>query len=654
MVVALGSVKRVDSVPATTEGPNPPRDGSRSWREGRRLLNPVGLIWVGVWVGLLAATATLGFATLFSTFAPTDDEGYFLITIKGYLGGADLYDQTFGPYGPFYFEFMAGMFKVLGLAVTNDAGRMITLYIWLAATLLLAAAAYRLSWNPLIAAFVYVIAFWDLASVPNEPTHPSHLLMLLLAAMVATAAFITEQRPHLAFTLLGAVAAAALLSKLNIGAFAIASLGFAAILASPRLARFPGLVYAVSACFVLLPIALMTRHVIQPGYIVYAGHVLLGALAVALVALGSRRLAAPDSGSASWLVYAAAGAVGLTALVCGIMLVQGTSLSGLAHGTILDAISFKGEVGSALVLPGNVIPYDAVGVAVAASVALGALPRSRPWPTVGALGRIAAGIWIWAAVLSPQPLAVPVALAWVAAVPASHEAPTPARRFVRLFVPALAVLQVLHAFPVAGSQIRFAAFLLVAVGAVCIGDGLAELNASRLGLGRPTTRLVAAGAFGLAIWLGFTSLILPLRNAAAAYHAGTSIRVAGATRIRVPAGTAHELAGVVTTLRERCKTFITMPGLGSLYLMAQQTPPTWKNSSGLPWAWSNRTQQGMVNQLRDVPGLCAVRYPGLEAWWSQFQGRPIPEDWPLRRFILNDFTMIATIDYMTVLERKQG
>jgi hypothetical protein len=641
----------VDSV-GPAESPTTSRGASVPWRDAVRILQtPVGLIWAGVGFGLVALTGALGYVTLFSTFAPTDDEGYFLITIKGYLGGADLYDQTFGPYGPFYFEFMAGAFKALGLAVTNEAGRMITLYIWLAAALLLAVAAYRLSRYALLAALVYVIAFWDLVSVPNEPTHPSHLLMLLLAAMVATAALATARRPHLAFVLLGALAAAAILSKLNIGGFAFASLGFAAILASPRLARVPWLVYAVSACFVLLPIALMTRHVVQPGYIVYASHVLLGALAVTLVALGTRRLADPDAGAATWLAFAAAGAAGLAALVFGILLVQGTSLSGLAHGTILDALSFEGGVSNSLVLPGNVIAYDAVGVAVAAAVALGALPDFRPWPTVGALSRIAAGIWIWVAVLSPQPLAVPVALAWVAAVPTSHEAPTPARRFVRLFVPSLAVLQVLHAFPVAGSQIRFAAFLLVAVGGVCVGDGLAELGVSRLGLGGRATRLVAAGAFGLAIWVGFTALVLPLRNAVAAYRAGSSIPVAGATGIHVPTRTASQLAGVVSTLRSNCKTFVTMPGLGSLYLMAHQTPPTWKNSSGLPWAWDNRTQQRMVDQLRTVDGLCAVRYPGLESWWSSFQGRPIPDDWPLRQFILNDFTTIATIADMVVLKR---
>src|SRR5262249_49591933 len=43
--------------------------------------------------------------------------------------------------------------------------------------------------------------------------------------------------------------------------------------------------------------------------------------------------------------------------------------------------------------------------------------------------------------------------------------------FLRRFVPALAVLQTLHAYPVAGSQIALSYFLLVVVGTILISDG---------------------------------------------------------------------------------------------------------------------------------------------------------------------------------------
>jgi hypothetical protein len=618
-------------------------------RIARMAATPAGALWTTAGAALLAATAALGFTTLFSTFSALDDEGYFLITIKGYLDGAKLYDQTAGQYGPFFFEFMAAAFKLLGLHVSNDTGRLITLGLWLGAALLLAIAAYKLSRNLLLAAVVYVLAIHVLESTWAEPMHPGHLLMLLLAAMVAVAAFAGERRPRLAFVLLGMLAAMALLSKVNIGVFVFASLVFAAVLASPRLLRVRPLVAVVSAGFVLLPVVIMTGNVVKQGYIVYSAHVLIGALAVALVALGSARPHDPDSGAASWLVYAAVGAVGTAAVICGIVLAQGTSLSGLVHGVFLDALKQGALTPGPLALPANAIPYDAAGLAVAAAVALGALPSSRPWPTIGALGRIGAGLLIWAALLGSQPLALPVALVWVAAIPTRRDAKTPAARFVRLFIPALAILQVLHAYPNPGSQIWWSAFLLVVVGAVCVSDGLAELGVSALSLRLPAARLAAAGALGVAIWVGLVGLVFPLRDYQSTYRHGTPIRAWGATRIRVQPGMAQDFEWLTATLQKRCDTFITMPGLGSLYLMTQKTPPTWMNISNWMYSWDAKTQQRVVDQVKSAPRLCAVYYPGLEAFWSQ--GRPVP-DRPLRAFILKGLQPLSSHGVFEVRVRR--
>ena len=90
-----------------------------------------------------------------------------------------------------------------------------------------------------------------------------------------------------------------------------------------------------------------------------------------------------------------------------------------------------------------------------------------------------------------------------------------------------------------------------------------------------------------------------------------------------------------------------MPGLGSLYLITQKTPPTWLIGG------NTNTQQRVVDQVKNVPGLCAVRYPGLEAFWTR--GRPV--DWPLRTFIINDFRQVDSYGAFEILVRrsdKQG
>ncbi len=61
-----------------------------------------------------------------------DDDGYFLLMIKHYLGGEHLYTEVFSQYGPFYTFAQKIMFRLLGLPVTHDGGRMVTLVLWLA------------------------------------------------------------------------------------------------------------------------------------------------------------------------------------------------------------------------------------------------------------------------------------------------------------------------------------------------------------------------------------------------------------------------------------------------------------------------------------------------------------------------------------------
>src|SRR5262249_32996515 len=192
----------------------------------------------------------------------------------------------------------------------------------LGASLLLAGAAYRLSRSLTVAGVVYVLAFYDLRAASGEPAHPGHLLMLLLAAMIATALLMLERRQRLAFAVLGALAAAALLSKVNIGLLAVAALFFASVLSSPRLVRSRALAATVSAAYVLMPVVLMNGHVWHLRYSTYCLHVLLGALGVALVALGTTRRQDPDGGATWWLAYAAGGALGLASIVCGVVIAQ--------------------------------------------------------------------------------------------------------------------------------------------------------------------------------------------------------------------------------------------------------------------------------------------------------------------------------------------
>jgi hypothetical protein len=243
---------------------------------------------------------------------------------------------------------------------------------------------------------------------------------------------------------------------------------------------------------------------------------------------------------------------------------------------------------------------------------------------------------------------MPAALAWVAAVPVGREAPTPAARFVRVFLPALAVLQALHAYPVPGSQVTWGAFALVPVGAVCVGDGLAELS---LAASSRRWLALAAGpaALGLALWAVLTTLVFPLQSARATYRAGVSIGEPGASRIRVPPSTAATYQWLTSELKSHCSTFVSSPGLGSLYLMSGETPPTWLNLSGWPVGFGAATQNKALAQVQDAARLCAVRNTSLEDFWAQ--SHPIPQ-LALYEFIVNDFRVVGSQGGFDVSVRK--
>src|SRR5262249_57652057 len=95
--------------------------------------------------------------------------------------------------------------------------------------------------------------------------------------------------------------------------------------------------------------------------------------------------------------------------------------------------------------------------------------------------------------------AVAAALAWIVAVPRSDDA-RPWGAFARVFVAELAVLQLLHVYPVASEQQAPGALMLVVAGGICVADGLAGLRRESAEV-RCAVRGVGIAAFAaLVVW----------------------------------------------------------------------------------------------------------------------------------------------------------
>ncbi len=127
---------------------------------------------------------------------------------------------------------------------------------------------------------------------------------------------------------------------------------------------------------------------------------------------------------------------------------------------------------------------------------------------------------------SASPLVVPMLLAWIVAIPPAGPRPTPGMRFLRLMLPALAVVETLQVYPVPGSQLGIAAVSFVPVGALCLGDALTELRAWSEARGAATSDGFAAVASAAALALAgiFTLNAIVMPGISSADHLSTTSR----------------------------------------------------------------------------------------------------------------------------------
>jgi hypothetical protein len=405
---------------------------------------------------------------------------------------------------------------------------------------------------------------------------------------------------------------------------------------------------AAVAAFLLAPVVLMASMLEDEFVRAYLGVVLCSALAAGLVLLA--RPAPALAGRE--LLALVAGFVITTAGSLGWERARGTSGLGLLHGILLDPLAQP----ALIALP---LPVDAPAVA-GALAALGAcvlflFARSRGRTSAAAaaglhgLALLLAGVFVWLVADERVP-AGPLAslpLLWLAlTMPAADPRGEQGRRLLV----AVAVLQALHAFPVAGSQVAWATFLFIPVGALLIADGW-ELTVAWLkpSLGLEGPRRKVAG-----VLLGSALLVLVALSVAetagrlrAAYQAGVPLGLPGAEAIRVTPRQAVLYRRLATTLASRCATFMTMPGLNSLYLFSRVEAPTMRNATLWSALLPADAQAEIAARLARLPGTaCVVRRPdpGFDRYETV-----------LTRYIREEFVTVFTVGpYAFMVQRRSA
>ena len=629
---------------------------SRHWRRPR-------LEAILVYTVLIVLCALAAYWLMFSQFAVYDDEGFFDYSLKLFVAGHPLYSSVFSDYGPFYYLVFGGFFAVVGHGVTTDAGRLIQWVIWLAASLGLGVTAHRLTGRLTLGVAALATAFYLLNGLTSEPMHAAALICLLLTAMSAVTAFVVRAHPRAGLIALGALAGALLLTKINVGAYAAVSIGFAAVMAGRSLARYTPLRWLAVVALVLIGPLVMASKLNSGWARSYALLAVLSTLSLVFVALPRyAETAAPDD-SVRWLRWLLTGFAASLVIVLTVVFALGTTPRAL-FDEIVVVPSHQGSIlTEPITLDGNVVWWSLGAAALAWTWRqLGRIDPCRlggPPSLSDGLLRAIAGVAILlslgsASVFNIGPdatfsLAMP--LAWVAALPSPRDPVDSRARLVRLLIPSLAVLYCLLAYPVAGTQVLSGSILLVLCGAICVADGWAELEAWQ-GARAPGNTIGSPALAGLALALAvgttFNYIIQPLEIDHDQYRANAPLAIYGASKLRLNAVQGPAIDHVVSLVRRRCHTLISLPGMYSFNLWTGLPTPSPMTGEQPYWLLLSYGQQTSVLDAAVASrGLCAITNDTLAAGYG---GAPLSS--PIVNYIERDFVPIGQFPPYTVEVRR--
>lgn len=402
---------------------------------------------------LAGVSAYRGFLKLFTRLNAYDDTGYMLSLIQSFNQSGGLYRDVFSQYGPFYSEFYFILDRLLGISITHDGIRWVVLSFWVGSSIAAGIVAWQFRRSAWTAILVQMLAFQTLEVLWADPGHPLSLAVACLAGLTVCLSGIgvgkiNWWRPIIAGALIGML----LLIKINLGLFALASVGTAAVFCCPvdragRLLRWAvGIVFCVLAGAVIGPV--------WPPFVrVEFITVFACTLIAVLVSTGGALF---DWAAASrFCVRASAGLLTICVLAVSGVLLTGTGWADLIAGVIVRPMNLP----QLFSVPPSFGSFSAAIAAISVLAAVGLrFLRSRSSTMdrhIGFALRLVFVGAVFAWVTGSCRYWLPFSLLWIAALPPTGESSSVAAgtaRFGRGSVVLLAVGQLLGLYPVNGGQ----------------------------------------------------------------------------------------------------------------------------------------------------------------------------------------------------------
>lgn len=587
---------------------------------------------------LAASLAFAGWLLMGTNFMIHDDEGYVLLGVKNFAAHGRLYDGVFTQYGPVPFLYYDALHRLLDWPVTNLFGRALTLAHWIAASLAAGLIAWRLSGRYWTSLFTLVVVFGYLWQMTWEPPHPGGLIALVTAGGLAGAVeALWRGRSGVALCLLGLAGAALFFTKINVGLLWICSVGAFLLLQteSPPL-RGRG-VWLAATGLALLPFILMRPLLGESWVLNLAVFFALSGMAVcALVAAETN----PALKARDWLA-GLAGLAGLAMMVAMAVLVRGTSLSGLVRGVFLDPL--RHPVNFHFGFPWPVHAWLVLGAAVTVTASGCLRPALRPRLVliVAGLRLLALLSFAWQAetwvtiygVGGMISLVLPFTPLFL--LPLDEPERGDRRRQAAALVALVGLGQVLHAYPVAGTQMAWGSFLLLPLFASGLADAAVYL-ARRWD--RPWLRVaVAAVALGTAGW----QVKLLFGQGWSRWNSSDPLGLPGAESVRPPENVRYALRILSANASLHADLLFSRPGMFSFNLWTGLPTPTLRNATHWFWLLNEDEQRAIIARLKAEPRSAIISSRPLIDFLAQRMGLVITGS--LNDFIREHYRTLFTV-----------
>lgn len=541
---------------------------------------------------LVILVAAVACALLWTTYMVYDDEGYVLYSLHEFVRQGHLYDQVYSQYGPFFFVFYRAL-HALGLVFTNTTARELTLVCWMGAVVAAAAIVWRVTRGSFVATGATIVGvFAHLWPMISEPSHPGGFIALV-SALAAWVGANPRWSPVVRAAVIGALAAMLTLTKINVGIFLFVSAGTWWTIS---LANYPtnrGLRAFIFTGLIAVPVLLMAAFLREEWVWMFALVTAVGGLATVV---SIQPLPAEKMG---WREFAAAAAA--AALVAAVTviatLLTGTTIAGLLDGVLLGPLRHPSLYSLKFDWREGTLPLTIVSLLLAGWAARTASQTRLP---VVALGRLAVLAGYAASALGLLPftsaafvLSYGVATAWVFVLPLRDRDPAHAARG---WLALLFVLQSLHAYPVAGSQVSWGTFLWVPLAAL----GTFDLAQS---VDRAWARRAGAGAVSALVLCVFAAYA---RDGWSRLRGSDELRVPGAETLLLPESFTSAIRILVRNADLHGPMLFTMPGMTSFNLWTGIAPPTAANATHWFNLLSPAQQDAILQRLQATPDAVVI------------------------------------------------